>query len=440
LGAVCELRERLRRNKNGEGAGVYSICSAHKTVLEAAMRQALKDDSMLIIEATSNQVDQFGGYTGMTPDRFARYVRELAAAMDFPFDRIALGGDHLGPNSWQAENAVTAMEKACALAAAYAGAGFRKLHLDASMFCSGDPGDRSGPLPDELSAARAARLCAAAEEACRAANIRDKPLYIIGTEVPVPGGAKEKSGAPRPTSRENVEKTLAVTKKAFIDAGLAESWERVIGIVAQPGVEFGDEEVFYYNAETARELSGALDNENLVFEAHSTDYQSESCLKNLVRDHFCILKVGPALTFAYREAMFALSLIERELVRDAGNRANLEDALDKAMMAREPDYWRKYYHGSEDEQRFKRRYSFSDRSRYYWANPRVNAAVEKLVQNLSVIDIPLSIVSQYFPRQFAEIGEGRLRREPISLARSHIQHTIAVYARACKLGDCGSLP
>jgi D-tagatose-1,6-bisphosphate aldolase subunit GatZ/KbaZ len=404
------------------------------------MSQALEDDSILIVEATSNQVDQFGGYTGMTPPRFKLYVEEIAAAMNFPVDRIILGGDHLGPNSWQAERAESAMEKACDLAASYAGAGFRKLHLDASMFCADDPGDRTGAMPDELSAARAARMCAAAEEACLAANIRDKPLYVVGTEVPVPGGAKENDGPPRPTSRASVETTLASYKKAFFDAGLAESWERVIGIVAQPGVEFGDEQVFYYNSGATSDLSAALDGENLVFEAHSTDYQSESCLRRLVEDHFCILKVGPALTFAYREAVFALSMIERELIRNGDDRANLEDVLEDVMLSSEPNYWKKYYHGSEDEQRFKRRYSFSDRSRYYWANARVSAAVEKLFRNLGAADIPLSVISQFFPRQFVEIGEGRIGRTPPSIVLARVKEAVAVYARACKFGNDGSLP
>ncbi|MDR0663695.1 MAG: class II D-tagatose-bisphosphate aldolase, non-catalytic subunit [Spirochaetaceae bacterium] len=440
---TAELKKRLVDNKKGGGTGVYSVCSAHKTVLEAAMTQGLEDDSILIIEATSNQVDQFGGYTGMTPPRFKRYVEKIAAAMNFPVERIILGGDHLGPNSWQAERAETAMEKACGLVRAYAGAGFRKLHLDASMFCADDPGDRAKALPDEISAARAARLCAAAEDACRESRV--KPLYVIGTEVPIPGGAKEKSGPPRPTTRANVEATLEITKKAFIDAGLAESWERVIGIVAQPGVEFGDDEVFYYDGGAARELSAALDGENLVFEAHSTDYQPESCLRRLVEDHFCILKVGPALTFAYREAMFALSLIERELIPSDDDRARLEEVLEDVMLSSKPNYWEKYYHGDEYEQRFKRRYSFSDRSRYYWANQRVSATVEKLFCNLSAIDIPLSIVSQYFPRQFTEIGEGRMARDPRSLVLSRVKEVIAMYSRACKFSTVnlvidGSLP
>jgi D-tagatose-1,6-bisphosphate aldolase subunit GatZ/KbaZ len=437
--AVELLRARLLRNKNGAGTGVYSVCSAHKAVLQAAIAQAREDDSFIIIEATSNQVDQTGGYTGMTPERFTRYVRAIAADMDFPFERIVLGGDHLGPNSWQAERAESAMAKACELVASYAEAGFRKLHLDASMFCADDPGDRSGALPDELCAARAARLCAAAEEAVRAAGRGEKPLYVIGTEVPVPGGAKEASGPPRPSSRASVEATLALTKKAFIKAGLGESWERVIGIVAQPGVEFGDEEIFYYLGGAAKGLGAALDGESLVFEAHSTDYQPESCLRRLVEDHFAILKVGPALTFAYREAVFALSMIERELV-PGGDRARLEEVLEEEMLSSTPNYWKKYYHGSEEEQRFARRYSFSDRSRYYWTKLRVSAEAEKLFRNLSARKIPLSLISQYFPRQFEKVCESGIGSDPRSLVLARIKDVVAGYARACKFGNDGSLP
>ena len=76
-------------------------------------------------------------------------------------------------------------------------------------------------------------------------------------------------------------------------------------------MEFCDDQVFHYNRDSARGLSQTIiSQENLVYEAHSTDYQSEKGLTQLVEDHFCILKVGPWLTFGYREALFSLSMIE----------------------------------------------------------------------------------------------------------------------------------
>ena len=84
-------------------------------------------------------------------------------------------------------------------------------------------------------------------------------------------------------------------------------------MVVQPGVEYGDDHIFDYDRAAAAELSRFITTQpGLVYEAHSTDYQTPAALRALVEDHFAILKVGPALTFAYREAVFALELIERE--------------------------------------------------------------------------------------------------------------------------------
>ncbi len=78
------LQNLVQRHKAGEQNGIYSVCSAHPLVIEAALKQALSDDSLLLIEATSNQVDQFGGYTGMTPVDFRNFVLEMAELLQFP--------------------------------------------------------------------------------------------------------------------------------------------------------------------------------------------------------------------------------------------------------------------------------------------------------------------------------------------------------------------
>lgn len=177
------LREILSGNRQGSGGGIYSVCSAHPLVIEASMRQALADDSVVLIEATSNQVDQFGGYTGMTPADFRDFVLEIADAHGFPRERVILGGDHLGPNRWQKEEtAETAMPKAEDLVRAYVLAGYTKIHLDCSMSCVGDP----VPLTDQIVAERAARLLVVAEEAAKEAGLTIPVSYVIGTEVPVP--------------------------------------------------------------------------------------------------------------------------------------------------------------------------------------------------------------------------------------------------------------
>jgi D-tagatose-1,6-bisphosphate aldolase subunit GatZ/KbaZ len=427
--SLGEFKERLVNNKTGKAAGVYSVCSANKTVIEAAFLQAKADNSFALVESTSNQVDQTGGYTGMNPARFAAYVRSIAISVGFPESRIILGGDHLGPNVWQKESAQSAMEKARILVTSYVEAGFKKIHLDASMFCADDNGDRKLPLADKIVAERVTYLCGACEDAAKIWDINEKPLYIIGTEVPIPGGAREEA-APRPTSRESILETLDIHRKAFLNTGLEDAWNRVIAVVAQPGVEFSDHGIFYYNRQDAYDLSAALDNTGLVFEAHSTDYQKFSGLREMVEDHFCILKVGPWLTFRYREALFSLAGIERELMRSEKDRSGLEQILEKVMLQSKPNYWEKYYHGSEDEKHFSRRYSLSDRSRYYWTNRELSASVDKLFANLSHTKIPYSLVSQYMPNLVNNVSEGTLPANPRDLTIAHIRETLAAYAEA----------
>ena len=105
------MKEIIARHKSGEHIGICSVCSAHPLVIEAALRFDLESDRKVLIEATSNQVNQFGGYTGMQPADFRDFVYQIANEVGFPHERIILGGDHLGPNCWQQENADAAMEK-----------------------------------------------------------------------------------------------------------------------------------------------------------------------------------------------------------------------------------------------------------------------------------------------------------------------------------------
>ena len=414
------LREIVEANRAGASRGICSVCSAHPMVLEACIDRAIADGSPLLVEATCNQVNQEGGYTGMQPSQFRDFVLGLAAARGLPAERLILGGDHLGPNPWRHEPAEPALAKAQTMVRAYAEAGFTKIHLDASMACAGDP----EPLPPEVIAGRAARLAQVAEAA------GGRPGYIVGTEVPVPGGAHEAIDHLEVTRTEDLAQTIAVHRDAFARAGLEDAWSRVLAVVVQPGVEFGSLQVVDFVPERADALAAAIRAvPGLAFEAHSTDYQTEAALAALVARHFAILKVGPGLTFALREALFALALIEAELV-PAEQRSRLREMLEAAMLA-DPRHWQGHYPGSPDEQRFARAFSLSDRCRYYWPVPQLAAAVERLLANLTERPIPLPLLSQYLPRQHDAIREGRLAAEPRALVRAKVDEVAGVYARAC---------
>ncbi|MDX1889516.1 D-tagatose-bisphosphate aldolase, class II, non-catalytic subunit [Mycolicibacterium sp. 050158] len=419
------LADTIARHRSGDPIGVYSVCSAHPTVVQAAMAQAAADDGHVLIEATSNQVDQFGGYTGLRPAQFRDLVFDLADQQGFARDRIVLGGDHLGPNRWQHENSTAAMEKAEVLIAAYVEAGYAKIHLDCSMSCADDP----AVLTDEIVASRSARLMRVAEDSARRTN-RDGPVYVIGTEVPVPGGAHETIEHLTPTPADRAKQTIAAHRAAFADAGLQDAWPRVVALVVQPGVEFDHLDVVDYDHRATTELRHVLDAEqNLVFEAHSTDYQRPQQLRELVRDHWAILKVGPALTFAMREALFALAMIETEIVPRT-SRSNLVDVLERRMLA-EPGYWQGYYDGDPLTQRTARRYSYSDRLRYYWADDEVEAARTHLLANLERVGIPMPLISQFLPAQYDRIRAGSLEPVPQALVIDRVRDALRPYARAC---------
>ncbi|MGV8138057.1 MAG: class II D-tagatose-bisphosphate aldolase non-catalytic subunit [Mangrovibacterium sp.] len=431
------LLETIADNRNGSAKGIYAVCTANADVLEACFKQAKTDETVLLIESTSNQVDQFGGYTGMKPANFIRYINQIAEKTGFPKELILPGGDHLGPNAWQLLPAEKAMTNAKTLIEEYVKEGYLKIHIDASMFCSDDPGDRRKPLSNEIVAERTVALCRVAEETWKKYRPDgQKPVYVIGTEVPVPGGAREEENEVIPTTPEDAAQTIEVIRRSMTTAGLNDAWERVIATVVQPGVEFGDDRVFCYKREKANGLSQKiLEYDHLVFEAHSTDYQTETGLKELVEDHFCILKVGPWLTFAYREALFALAAMETEIMGKRNmNLSRLRETLENAMI-KEPMYWEKYYQGNKRQRSLKRKYSFSDRLRYYWPMKELYLAKNKLYENLRKNKIPASLLSQFMPVQFHQVSEGSITKDPRELVESHIQTVTGMYSRACGLSN-----
>ncbi len=420
------LLELFRSHKAGSGSGICSVCSSHPLVVEAALREAARRGEYALIEATSNQVNQFGGYTGMKPVDFRAYVAEIAARVSLPIDRLLLGGDHLGPNCWRSESAEVALERSERMVSDYVAAGFRKIHLDCSMSCADDP----GLLTDGIIAARAARLCQASESAWRASG-GEAPVYVIGTEVPTPGGAAEDLETLAVTTPAAVNATLAAHRGAFLEAGLIEVWPRVVALVVQPGVEFDHHKVIDYDPAKARALSARIEREpGLVYEAHSTDYQTPGALAALVRDHFAILKVGPGVTFALRETLWALVDIEREL--GIAPAESLREVVLGAMQ-RDPRYWKSYY-TDQAAQHFDLQYSLSDRIRYYWNVPEVRAALEALLQNLRRRGVPLTLLSQYLPLQYAAVRQGQILNDPRELLLAGVTQILRDYAAACHPG------
>jgi D-tagatose-1,6-bisphosphate aldolase subunit GatZ/KbaZ len=420
-----------RDQHQGIHKGITSICSANPWVIEAAFLHEMDTQEFVLIESTCNQVNQYGGYTGMTPADFAEYIKKIADKVDFPTERVILGGDHLGPFPWQTQPSERAMSDARRLVADCVKYKYVKIHLDASMRLADD--EPNTALDLQIAARRAAELAEAAETTYRKEKPGScAPVYVIGTEVPDPGGIQEKDEGIRVTELSDLKDTIETTKEAFYRLGLEEAWSRVIAVVVQPGVEYGDADIFDYERRKANNLSKFIEGyPHLVYEAHSTDYQTQQSLTELVEDHFAILKVGPELTFAFREAVFALAMIEEELLPGLERKpSNIREILDNEMVAR-PEYWEKYYTGTADQIQLARRFSFSDRIRYYWPADSVQESLTILLDNLRNISLPLSLVSQYFPIQYERIRGKQIENDPSAIILDHIRLVNYRYSLAC---------
>lgn len=431
---MSELHPILRvlsLRKQGIPAGVYSACTANRHVIRAVCDRAKATGTVALVEATANQVNRYGGYTGMTPSGYMAFVRAIADEAGLDPAQLVLGGDHLGPLTWQNLPEAEAMVKAEELVRDYVAAGFTKIHVDTSMRVADD--SRTERLSDETIARRGAFLVHAAEEEFAALKRRDPdavhPIYCIGSEVPIPGGAQQAEDSVAVTSPEAFRHCVDTFKAAFEAAGVGDSWQYVTGVVVQPGVEFGDVDVIEYDPAKAVDLIAALASyDNIVFEGHSTDYQTKYGLRDMVRDGIAILKVGPALTFALREGLFALNIMEQAMLPQFPELtpSGYAETLETVMMDSDAN-WKKYYRGTPAQTAFKRKYSYSDRCRYYLPDPRMNDAETKLLENLKTTGIPLSLLSQYMPIQYTKVREGVLPCTPEALLLDRIANCIDEY-------------
>lgn len=412
-----DLRDIIARNRAGEAIAIPSVCTAHPDALEASLTLAETLDQPIVVEATSNQVNQDGGYTGLKPTDFISFVKDIAARAGVAQSRILFGGDHLGPQAWRRLPADQAMAKAQRMVADYAAAGFTKIHLDCSEGCAGEPAQ----LPDEITAARSAALAA---NALRHAPDPAQLLFVIGTEVPPPGGARtDDHGDIPPTTPQAAKATLDAHREAF--TALSLPLDQIGGLVVQPGVEFSPMEVHHLPLTRDPGLLAALTGWPAVcLEAHSTDYQHPAAYPRLAQLGFAFQKVGPALTFAWREALYALDTIRAQNGWATG--PSLPDTMEEVMLAN-PAHWQAHIHGHSADPRTERHFGLADRIRYSWPDPKAQAAVQRLMTDLADKRLPDPLLAAHF--RASEIASARESRHslPRALALARVQSALRPY-------------
>lgn len=367
-------------------SGIPSYCTGNQYVIQSLLRIYKNKQRPLLLEATANQVNQFGGYTGKTPLQFKAETTCIAKQMGFDVSRLIFGGDHLGPLVWRNSSAEEAMDKAEDLVRDFVKAGYKKIHLDTSMQLGEESKEKI--LSVETIAKRGLRLYRACQSAL---SPGEKCIYVIGSEVPFPGGETECDKMTVTHPRDAIS-TISIYKKIFKEGGVSESEfdENISAMVVQPGVEFTREKVFHYCHENAKELI-SIERGTLVFEGHSTDYQHPNSLHQMVKDGVKILKVGPELTFIFRATLERLETFEKEII-EAEEQSQFGQILLNAMN-KDPKYWVGYYSAGNA---YDFRFSYLDRSRYYLTKPEVLTAIEKLKSNVDGYNNS-AILFKYFP-------------------------------------------
>lgn len=407
------LRQIIARNRAGQAVAIPSVCSAHPDVVRAALLLAQALNRALVIEATSNQVNQDGGYSGLRPADFIRLVNDLADQTGTDRARVIFGGDHLGPQAWRRLPAAQAMARAHRMVADYVQAGFTKIHLDCSEGCAGE----AAQLPDAVTVPRAADLA----RTC-AAHGRDL-LYVVGTEVPPPGGARPDDlardhGDIPPTAPAAAAATLDAHMAAFAAIG------EIGGLVVQPGVEFSPMQVHHLPLTRDPGLRSAIAHHpGVTLEAHSTDYQHAAAYPRLAELGFGFQKVGPALTFAWRQAIYALDGL-REM---AGWGPALVRPAMEALMLAQPGRWQGHYRGSPAEQRLMRHFGLADRIRYYWPQAAAQRAVAALIDDLAPRTLPAPLLWQAFAPNVLDRAEAIPGARAQALVLAQVQEALAPY-------------
>ncbi len=408
------MKQIIAASRAGHHAGIPSYCTAHPETLQAIFRCYRSNSLPILIEATCNQVNQEGGYTGMKPAGFREFVFALAHNAGVETGRIILGGDHLGPNPWKNSSAKEAMTKARDMVRGYVEAGFTKIHLDASMACTDDTN-----LSEKEMAERATELCAVAE-AHKGGNALH---YVIGTEVPIPGGETEFLDSLAVTKPEAVLQTFELHRAAFAKRGLEQAFEHVVGIVVQPGVDFGNDQIFSFDHARAASLASVIERiPNAVFEAHSTDYQTSRALHELVTSRFSILKVGPELTAAYRQAVVDMASIEDRLPIDM--KSNILEVVADAMDAN-PKYWRGYV-AEDSRNSLVKIFGLSDRIRYYWPDVTIQKALKVLYANIDAAQGEIGLIAQ-----FADLPQQQSLPLSQEIILARVGKVVGKYLSAC---------
>ena len=343
-----------------------SFCTSNIDVIESILFFCNIKKLPCLIESTSNQVNQHGGYTNKTPKMFVKEISSLRKKIKFDSKRLFLGGDHLGPLPWGKKNKNIAIKNSISLINDYLSENFCKIHVDTSIKCKNDKFINSEIVFNRTS------------EILNNDSIKKKiknRLLVVGTEVPLAGGGDNKNLIR--TSTKQIETEVFNFKKIFQKLNLRNSF---FGLVIEPGMKYKHSKITKPNFTQFGNKKNISKKNNFFYEAHSTDYQSKKILRQLVKNNFRFLKVGPELTYNYARSLFFMENIEKKKIKLKNS--NIKKTIFFSML-KNKKYWNGYYIKKKPELFLN---SKLDRMRYYFDTKEVKNSVGILRRNINLLD------------------------------------------------------
>jgi D-tagatose-1,6-bisphosphate aldolase subunit GatZ/KbaZ len=348
---------------------IPSFCTSNIFVLKSLLSFCKKKKLPILIETTSNQVNQHGGYSGNKPKDFIRKMNNLAKKMQFNKKNIFYGGDHLGPLPWKLSNSSVALKKSIELVNLYIAAKYQKIHIDTSIECNDDK-----TLTNKEVFLRAQYIL----KKLKNKRIIKNTFLVFGTEVPLAGGNNNKK------IKSTMFKKIIDEYNNFSKLLKFENLPiKNFGLVIEPGMKFMHKNVTKPYLKNFKLKKLFSKKNNFFYEAHSTDYQSFITLRNLVKNNFKILKVGPELTFNLLKSFLFMEKVEK---KKYSKRSNFKKTILDEMFTSD-QYWRDYFKNvSKKELKKNIINSYYDRTRYYLDNKKVLNSIKVLENNINRID------------------------------------------------------
>jgi D-tagatose-1,6-bisphosphate aldolase subunit GatZ/KbaZ len=400
-----KLIEIAHRNCQGERIGIISLDALHPIVVEAYLLSALEDGFPAVIEVGAHSFSD----NRTTPSAFTNNINQIAEKVEFPLDQLIFSAYDLNLLVQMDTADQNEQKKISHIISEIIEGGFGIFGLNAS-------GANFGELIRTIEKSVSENLGA------------HKPLYVID----LPGAQADPGRGSFSDPAENDAKIPHLIEEMLVDCE-PNIKERILAVRMSLGRGHDGETVFPFSKHVFSDIHARLKAvfPNLLGAGH-IDHQPQSILSELVKAHFGYMRVGSELTYTMREAIFSLAMMENESMQGKPGvyLSNLMVELDKAMQF-SPDRWSAYYPGNGFEQLLARKYSLYDRSRFFWDDEEVQEAWARLVQNFKSYPVPVTVLRQFMPDQYAHLVSGEIQNTPETLVLDKLQDILRRYSTAC---------